>query len=109
MDRSACDLQALPRPRLASLVTRGLSALCAQFAKQHKQLFECAKNDLRAGAGLLARHPRQMADVDLAYLRAAARQSRHQLRRDHRTVRLELHAVEQVAPEQLESAIDVVD
>ncbi len=50
-----------------------------------------------------------MRYIDFFHLRAAARQARHQLGRDHRAMRPQLHPVEFVALEQFEAAIDIAN
>ena len=84
-------------------------ARAAEPAVQQEKLAESARDYLQAGARLLARGSRQMVDVHFADSCAAARQIRHQLRRYHRAPRLQVDSFEQVALEELQSAIYVAN
>lgn len=85
----------------------GLPLPALELAVEQKQLLERARDHLQVSTARLAVLARQVVHADLGDARAARDQAREELGGEHRAAGLDLQADQDVAPEELERAVDV--
>src|SRR5262249_7855368 len=90
------------------LATRSLPS-GFEFSIELEKLPEGTCNYPEIGARLLPGHSRQMVNLDLAYSSPTPYHSRHQLGRYEGSLGVQIDPFQNVAPEELEAAIDIGD
>ena len=94
-------------PRIGPPRRRARSRFTHMRRRSRQKSRDRAQDDRRLGAGRRAGGPRVVRDADLDDARPCAPQLDQQLGREERAARLDPHALERLAPEQLAGAVDV--